>query len=120
MDHLKANLLDLLHELEGKDISIAVGGGFGLFLKREHLLATKQRMRIEDQLPAVRSTQDLDLFLRAEIVADLSRYREIAEAIRRLGYTAVEEAKFLHWKRQVLVAGTPFEVKIDILVGPRF
>jgi hypothetical protein len=34
MDQLTASLLDLLHELEGEEISITVGGGFGLYLKR--------------------------------------------------------------------------------------
>ncbi len=58
------------------------------------------------------------MFLRAEVLADIGRTREVADAIRRLGYTPVEEAKFLQWKRPVAVAGTTQELKIDILVGP--
>jgi hypothetical protein len=117
MDQLTASLLDLLHQLEGRGISITVGGGFGLYLKRQHLAATRQEM-LFDQLPEPRSTNDLDLFLRVEVIADLGRTQEVAEAIRRLGYTAVETAKFLQWKREVVVAGVAQEVKIDILVGP--
>jgi hypothetical protein len=117
MDQLTANLLDLLHELEGQDIPITVGGGFGLYLKRQHLARTGQPT-LFDRLPEPRSTNDLDLFLRAEVLADLDRTREVAVAIRRLGFSAVEEAKFLQWKRDVLVAGVPQEVKIDVLVGP--
>jgi hypothetical protein len=30
----------------------------------------------------------------------------------------VAEAKFLQWKRDVLVGGVPQQVKIDVLVGP--
>jgi hypothetical protein len=37
MDPLTTNLLDLVHELRDKAIPIAVGGGFGLYLKRRHL-----------------------------------------------------------------------------------
>ena len=94
-----------------------VGGGFGLYLKRQHLESTEQRM-LFDQLPESRSTNDLDLFLRVEVLADLNRTRVVAEVIRGLGYTVVEEAKFLQWKREVLVGDVSQEVKIDILVGP--
>jgi hypothetical protein len=114
MDQLMASLLDLLHELERLDIPITVGGGFGLYLKRQHLTSTGQQT-LFDQLPEPRSTNDLDLFLRVEVLADLGRTRVVAEAIRRLGYTAVEEAKFLQWKREVLVGGIPQEVKIEEL-----
>ncbi len=114
-----ASLLDLLHELEGQAVPIMVGGGFGLFLKQQHLTTTRQQM-LFDQLPEPRATNDLDLFLRAEVLADLDRTRLVAKAIRGLGYTVVEEAKFLQWKRSVLVGSTPQpqEVKIDVLVGP--
>jgi len=117
MDQLTTSLLDFLHELEGRGVPITVGGGFGLYLKRQHLANTGQQV-LFDQLPEPRSTNDLDLFLRVEVLADLDRTRTVAEVIRRLGYTAVEEAKFLQWKREVLVGGIPQQVKIDILVGP--
>lgn len=119
MDQLMASLLDLLYELEGQEIPIIVGGGFGLFLKRRHLIGTGQRTLL-DWLPEPRSTNDLDLFLRVEVLADLGRTQLVAEAIRRLGYTAVEEAKYLQWKREILVGSVPQpqEVKIDVLVGP--
>jgi hypothetical protein len=117
MDQLTASLLDLLHELKGRNIPITVGGGFGLYLKRRHLIALGQRL-LFDRLPEPRSTNDLDLFLRSEVLIDLERTREVAGAIRRLGYTAVEAAKFLQWERGVTVAGVAQVVKIDILVGP--
>jgi hypothetical protein len=117
MDPLTASLLDLLHELKGREISLTVGGGFGLYLKRRHLEAAGQQT-LFNRLPEPRSTNDLDLFLRTEVLVDLKRTREVAEAIRRLGYTVVEAAKFLQWKRPVAVADVPQEVQIDILVGP--
>jgi predicted nucleotidyltransferase len=119
MDQLMASLLDLLHELEGQEIPIVVGGGFGLFLKRQHLNHTGQQM-LFDRLPEPRSTNDLDLFLRVEVLADLGRTRLVEESIRRLGYTVIENAKFYQWKREVQVGSVapPQEVKIDVLVGP--
>lgn len=119
MDQLTASLLDLLHELEGQEIPIMVGGGFGLFLKRQHLNSTGQQT-LFDRLPEPRSTNDLDLFLRVEVLADLNRTRVVVESIRRLGYTVIENAKFYQWKREVQVGSVPQpqEVKIDVLVGP--
>jgi hypothetical protein len=117
MDPLMTSLLDLLHELEGRRIPIMVGGGFGLYLKRRHLEAAG-RQALFDRLPEPRSTNDLDLFLRTEVLVNLERTREVAEAIRRLGYTVVDTARFFQWKREVVVAGVAQQVKIDILVGP--
>ena len=117
MDQLTASLLDLLHALEGQDIPITVGGGFGLYLKRRHLETTRQRT-LFDQLPQPRSTNDLDLFLRTEVLVDLERTRQVAAAITQLGFNAVEAAKYLQWQREVIVAGVPQQVKIDVLVGP--
>jgi hypothetical protein len=94
-----------------------IGGGYGLFLKRRHLAATGARTLLE-RLPEARATNDLDMFVRAELLSDLDRTREVREAILRLGYKPVEEAKFLQWKKEVAVAGVPQEVKIDVLVGP--
>jgi hypothetical protein len=117
MDQLTTSLLDLLHELEGRGIAITVGGGFGLYLKRQHIATTGART-LFDRLPEPRSTNDLDLFLRVEVLADLGRTRVIAEAIQRLGYSAVERARFFQWRREVPIGDVPQEVKIDILVGP--
>jgi hypothetical protein len=117
MDQLTASLLDLLHELHGRDIPITVGGGFGLYLKRRHLEAVGQRT-LFDRLPEPRSTNDLDLFLHTEVLADLGRTRQVAEAITRLGYTVVDAARYLQWQREVVIAGVPQQVKIDVLVGP--
>jgi hypothetical protein len=117
MDQLLASLLDLLAELDRRGITLTVGGGFGLYLKRRHLEETKERTLFAE-LPELRSTNDLDLFLRAEVLASLDRSREVAEVIRSLGYVPVEQARFLQWKRSVRVGGLNQEVKIDVLVGP--
>jgi hypothetical protein len=117
MNQLTMSLLDLLYELRGRDIPITVGGGFGLYLKRQHLEAVGQRT-LFDRLPEPRSTNDLDLFLRTEVLVNLERTKQVAEAITRLGYAVVDTAKYLQWEREVVIAGVPLRVKIDILVGP--
>ncbi|MBL8792317.1 MAG: hypothetical protein JNM56_00280 [Planctomycetia bacterium] len=117
MDPLLTSLLDLLFELREQPTPITIGGGSGLFLKRQHLLTIGSRMLLAE-LPQPRATNDLDLFIRAEILADLQRTTEIRDAIRRLGYQPVEEARYLQWKWEIVVAGMAKEVKIDLLVGP--
>jgi hypothetical protein len=117
VDPLLANLLDLLRELDAKAIPLTVGGGFGLYLKRGHLERTGERTLFAE-LPGVRATNDIDLFMRAEILADLARTKEVAAAITRLGYEPVKGAEYLQWKRPVMVGGVEQEVKIDVLVGP--
>jgi hypothetical protein len=117
MDQLTASLLDLLHELEGRDIPITVGGGFGLYLKRRHLEDVGAQT-LFDQLPNPRATNDLDLFLRVEVLADFGRTEQIRATIVRLGYAPVPTAKFMQWVKEVPVNGVPQPLKIDFLVGP--
>jgi hypothetical protein len=117
MDPLITSLLDLLFELREQGPSLTVGGGFGLFLKRLNLAETGDRTLLA-RLPEARATNDLDLFIRAEILADLDRTRQIAEAIRSLRYEPVEDAKFLQWKKKIQLGSVTKEVKIDLLVGP--
>ncbi|WP_165226935.1 hypothetical protein [Aquisphaera insulae] len=114
---LIASLIDLLRELDVQGVPLIVGGGFGLYLKRMHVDRIGLRI-LFPSLPPVRSTNDLDVFLRADILADLDRARGVADAIRRLGFLPVEAAKFLQWRRPVTIAGTTQDVKIDVLVGP--
>jgi hypothetical protein len=117
MDPLFSSLLELLRQLDACGIPLTIGGGFGLYLKRLYLERTGERT-LFSALPAVRSTNDIDMFLHADVLADFARTKLVADAINRLGYTPVEEAKFLQWKRSVVIAGTAKEVKIDVLVGP--
>ena len=117
MDPLTTSLLDILYELREHNTPLIIGGGFGLFLKRQHLIRHGERTLL-DSIPDVRSTNDIDLFLQAEVVASLERARAITAALKRLGYVPLEEAKFFQWKRSVLIAGVAQEVKLDFLVGP--
>jgi hypothetical protein len=37
MPDLQTALLDLLHEVKGTDIKLIIGGGFGIYLKTNHV-----------------------------------------------------------------------------------
>lgn len=117
MDPLRTSLLDLHYELRDEGMPLTVGGGLGLFLKRMHLI-DRQTRTMFTELPEPRATNDIDLYLRVDVLASHARTEALVAAIRRLGYEPVEEAKYLQWKRPVTVGGTTQEVKLDILVGP--
>jgi hypothetical protein len=117
MDPLATSLLDLLYELRDRNIPLLIGGGFGLYLKRDHLMQRGER-RLLDRLPVTRSTNDIDLFLMVEVLADLERAQIIAEALAKLDYSALENAKFFQWRRAISFSGVPQEIRLDLLVGP--
>jgi hypothetical protein len=116
-DLLEANLLDLLWELRSVEIPLIVGGGYGLFLKQRQLRRTGERTLLSG-FPEPRATNDLDLFLRTEILADSSRVRLLADALGRLGCEPVETAKYLQFVRVIPGGGQPGTVKFDLLTGP--
>lgn len=115
MDALATTLLDIDTELGG-GAGLSVGGGYGLFLKQQFLTARpsiRTRFAI-NSLPIARSTADIDLFLRAEVVADADRMATIRSALDRLGFVVVDSARYMQFVRQ-----TPRGiVKVDLLVGP--
>ena len=117
MDALKTSLLDLHYELRGQDVRLTVGGGFGLFLKRQHVTASGAQTLFAE-LPEPRATNNIDVFFRTELLTDAARTQALVAAIQRLGYTPVDEAKYFQWKRTIDVGGIAQEVKLDALVGP--
>lgn len=117
MDHLRVALLDLLREFDRRSLPLTVGGGYGLYLKREHLARTGERT-LFDALPQARSTNDIDLFLRADIVAEPSSVAKVEEVVAGLRFQAIKGAEYLQWVRAVTVGGVEQEMKLDVLVGP--
>ena len=117
MDPLTANLLDLLFELREHPIPLTIGGGFGLYLKRMRLDQTRERT-LFSQLPMPRATNDLDLFLRADVLCDLESMKIVAAALERLDYEVVPEAMYMQWKKHFDLQGQDREIKVDLLVGP--
>jgi hypothetical protein len=114
MQPLITSVLDLNSALGGK-ADLLLGGGLGLYLKQEHLRTTGARTLLPlDRLPPARATQDVDLFLRAEVIADqraVSRYRD---ALDSLGFVVVPGSEWLKFRREI----EGVEVLLDVMVGP--
>jgi hypothetical protein len=115
---LRTSLLDLLHEIEGKDIKLIVGGAFGLYLKADHMKRIGGRTLLQEW-PEPRSTNDIDLYLRPELLIESGKLRPLSDAIARLGYQAIpgaEKYQFIKPGPEGTDAGS---MKIDLLTGPQ-
>ena len=115
---LQTSLLDLLHEIEGSEIKVIIGGGFGIYLKVAHV-AKEGRRTLWREWPEPRSTNDLDLFLRPELLIESKKLKPMAEAIARLGYQVVSGAEKYQFVKPGLGSADAGSVKIDILTGPQ-
>jgi len=115
---LQTSLLDLLHEIEGSEIKVIIGGGFGIYLKVVHV-AKEGRRTLWREWPEPRSTNDLDLFLRPELLIESEKLKPLAEAIERLGYQAVAGAEKYQFVKPGAGGADSGSVKIDILTGPQ-
>ena len=117
LDPLLAALAELAVALRAESIPLVLGGGLGLFLKQR--LRQKQArsgnartLLPADAWPPARSTEDMDLILPTEVVADLEQMRLIRATLDRLGY----EPSVPHMQ---FVKATPAgPVKVDLLTGP--
>jgi hypothetical protein len=118
MPGLQTALLDLLYEVKGTDIVIIIGGGYGIYLKTGHVRQLGKRTLLQEW-PEPRSTNDLDLFLRPELLIDAGKLKPLAQAITRLGYRAVPGAEKYQFAKPGPGGGMAGGIKIDILTGPR-
>ena len=118
---LRTALLDLAYELRDKDVPLVIGGGYGLFLwqtELERALAAGAGIRTlipNEYWPEARSTQDLDLFLRGEVLTDNRRFSVLRQALERLKFTPVESNKFWQFSKGIDGSKT---IVIDVLTGP--
>lgn len=115
---LNMALLDLLHEIKGTEIKFIIGGGLGIYFKTSHVRKHGMRTLLHEW-PETRSTNDIDLFLRPELLIQSEKLKPMADAIVRLGYQVVPGAE----KYQFVKPGPPGfpsgTIKIDILTGPQ-
>ena len=115
---LQTSLFDLLHEIEGSEVKVIIGGGFGIYLKVAHV-AKEGRRTLWREWPEPRSTNDLDLFLRPELLIESKKLKPMAEAIARLGYQVVSGAEKYQFVKPGFGGADAGSVKIDILTGPQ-
>ncbi len=67
-------------------------------------------------LPTARSTEDLDIFLKAEVISNPDKTGPIWEALDRRGYEPI--AKHFQFQREVEYLGRVRKVKVDFLAAP--
>jgi len=118
MPNLLTALLDLLKELEGEDLKLIIGGGYGVYLKREHARLTGERTLLREW-PEARSTNDLDLFLRPELLIDSRKLEPLAASLKRLDYQVIPGAEKYQFAKPGPFGGREEGIKIDLLTGPQ-
>ncbi|HSE23912.1 MAG TPA: hypothetical protein VLB68_19740 [Pyrinomonadaceae bacterium] len=120
-DPLLNQLRQFAYKLAEKNISLVIGGGYGLLLKAKHIQRTGARTRL-DQIPIARSTGDIDVFLTAEVIVDKNRMAAIRQALDELGYSPVPGAEYYQFYREVVFREFNLEVsrnlKFDFLAAP--
>ena len=89
---LQTALLDLLQKVDDPEIRLIAGGGFGIHLKINHVRNSGMRTLLAEW-PEPRSTNDLDLFLRPELLIESSKLKPLVNAIAELGYQVVPGAE---------------------------
>jgi hypothetical protein len=118
MPNLLTALLDLLYALRDSDIKLIIGGGFGIYLRTNHVRSSGA-ITLLREWPEVRSTNDLDLFLRPELLIDSKKLKPLSDAFNKLGYEVVPGAAKFQFAKPGPEGSLVGGVKIDILTGPQ-
>jgi hypothetical protein len=116
-DPLSDQLRQFANKLAEKNISLVIGGGYGLLLKAKHIQRTGARTRLE-QIPIARSTGDIDVFLTTEVIVDKNKMAAIRQALDELGYSPVPGAEYYQFFREIEIGGVPRNLKFDFLAAP--
>lgn len=111
---LRTALLDLLATMARPELRVIVGGGYGIFLKREWVRESASRTLIA-AIPEARATNDIDLYLLPELLIVSDRLRPLAAALEALEYEVVRGAEKYQFVRALPGRGA---VKVDLLTGP--
>ena len=112
---LLRQLLELVKELDTADIPIILGGGMSLYLRQRYLSSRTPRYPFD---VVARSTEDLDLFLSAQLIADAGKIESLKQVIARLHYSVIPEARNFQFAKEVDLFGQKCKVKIDLLAAP--
>ncbi len=114
-DPLVQHLAELCVELDKNDVSVILGGGMGLYLRRKLFSARVPRYPFD---PVVRSTADLDLFLSSKLIVDPKKVTSLKESLLRLKYDVNPDAKNFQFIKTVTLPEGDREIKIDLLSAP--
>lgn len=114
---LNAVFVELSEMVHRAGLCLTVGGGYGLYLK--HLLVQGETLRTA--VPEVafigRTTEDIDLFLSIEVLADADQARALREILLSLGFRDREGAKHYQFEKPVDEQGRLI-VRVDLETGP--
>jgi hypothetical protein len=114
-DPLREALIELVEETSKVGIQLFLGGGYGLYLKQLHLMASATRTLLpREAWPRPRATADLDVFVPTEIVVSLEQMVQLREILDRIGYEPVPDARYMHFDR----AASQGKVRVELLTGP--
>ena len=114
---LAVALLDLLYELRNDDLPLILGGGYGLYLKQKQVSMSNAPLML-DAIPPLRSTNDLDLFLRTELLVESARLIPLRDALDRLEFTVIASAQNYQFARKMEQGGQVWDIKVDLLAKP--
>lgn len=115
LDVLRNELCRLTIALKSYGIILYIGGGYGLLLRQKYVM--EGGARTLRHIPPERSTEDLDIYLTAEVIVDVVAMRAIRDTLRSLDYTGVEEALYYQFAKPVMYRGQTRTIKIDILAA---
>jgi hypothetical protein len=118
MPNLQTALTDVLYETRDDALRLIIGGGYGIYLKREYVRENGIRTLFREW-PEARSTNDLDLFLRPELHVNSARLKPLTAALQRLGYEVVSGAEKFQFVKPGPGGDRAGSLKIDLLTGPQ-
>ncbi len=115
MTPLEEALQELCKGFEEREIPFLVGGGLGIYFKQVHLEYKLDHMPVIDRQNwgPPRTTDDIDLYLLYEVIADKEKFGEVRELLDETGYEVLEQGKYFQFRK--MISGK--EVKIDVMAG---
>lgn len=117
LQSLKTALLDILNEVQDTDVNLIIGGGYGIYLRTRYRRESDENTLFQEW-PEERSTSDIDLFLRPELLINSEKLKPLSEALNKLKYKPVPGAENYQFLKPGPGDSTAGEIKIDILTGP--
>lgn len=109
-------LLELKTELDKVNVPFILGGGMGLYLRRQYG-ANSQQPRYPFPLE-MRATQDLDVFLTSEVIVAADKMEALKATLEKLKYKPSDDAKYFQFLKKVVIGGSEQNLKIDFLAAP--
>lgn len=114
-DPMRDELIRLAPRMERIDIPLIVGGGYGLWLKDDHV--RRHRIRTLREVPQSRTTKDIDLFLSAEVIVDPARTQALRYVLDELEYKPNPGRENYQFVRTQEVAGFDHPLVIDLIAS---